>query len=317
MYVRREAVLSSQIEGTQSSINDVLEVEAQVLDPDRPKDVSEVLNYVRAMNFGLDRLKELPLSVRLIREIHERLLSGVRGRNKQPGQIRTIQNWIGSDDTTIGEANYVPPPPLLVPDALSDFEKFLHKETRDIPVLIKVGLAHAQFETIHPFLDGNGRVGRLLITFLLCEGEILTRPVLYISYYLKKHRQRYYDLLQGTRENGEWEEWLKFFLDGVATVSNEATETARKIVELREQHRNLIVEEFGRAAGNGLKVLEKLFARPIVQVNDVKELLGITWAGANSLVQRFVKIGLLAEITGQARNRRYSYSAYIRLFSGN
>lgn len=317
MYVRKEAVLSSQIEGTQSSINDVLEVEAKILDPDRPRDVAEVLNYVSAMNYGLDRLKTLPLSVRLAREIHERLMAGVRGRNRQPGEIRTTQNWIGPQGCTLNNATYVPPPPNEVLPALGQFENFLHDESKDLPILLKVGLAHSQFETIHPFLDGNGRIGRLLITFLLCEKEVLTRPVLYISHYFKRHRQTYYDLLQGVRDSGDWEAWLKFFLRGVAEVSSEATDTARKIVNLREQHRTSIVGDFGRAAGNGLRVLEYLYEKPIVKVSDVGNLLQVTWAAANGLVDRFVRAGMLAEFTGQARNRRFRYGPYIDLFAEN
>ena len=207
MYVRKEAVLSSQIEGTQSSLNDVLEAEAAIQDATRPSDVREVLNYVDAMNHGLDRLKTLPLSVRLIREIHERLLHNVRGNQANPGEIRTSQNWIGPSGCNLHEAIFVPPPPQDVPEHLSRLEKFLHGDD-NIPPLIKIGLAHSQFETIHPFLDGNGRVGRLLITFFLCHQTILTRPVLYISYYFKRHRQKYYELLQAVRDQGAWEDLI-------------------------------------------------------------------------------------------------------------
>ena len=229
MYVRKEAVLSSQIEGTQSSLNDVLKVEASIFDPDRPNDVDEVLNYVNAMNYGLNRLTTLPLSIRLIKEIHERLLSGVRGRNLQPGELRQSQNWIGPRGCTLDEATFVPPPPSEVMNALGQLEMFMHSEDA-LPPLIKIGLIHSQFETIHPFLDGNGRVGRLLITFLLCESRILTKPVLYISYFLKTRRDDYYTLLQRVRDNGDWESWIKFFLSGISEVSLEATETARRIV---------------------------------------------------------------------------------------
>ena len=186
-----------------------------------------------------------------------------------------------------------------------------------MPALIKIGLAHAQFETIHPFLDGNGRVGRLLITFLLCQQEMLIHPVLYISHYFRNRQQDYYEFLQAVRDHGAWEPWLKFFLEGVAVVSNEATETARQIVALREEHRDLIVREFGRAVGNGLQVLEHLFQQPIVQVNDVKNLLGITYPGANNLMKRFIHAGLLTEITGHARNRRFRYGRYVDLFTSS
>lgn len=316
MYVRKEAVLSSQIEGTQSSLNDVLEAEAKIFDPGRPRDVSEVFNYIAAMHYGLERLKSLPVSMRLICEIHERLMRGVRGRNRQPGEIRRSQNWIGPGGATINDAVFIPPPPSEVMNALGDLERFLHDEATEMPALNKIGLAHAQFETIHPFLDGNGRVGRLLITFLLCEREILIRPVLYLSRYFREHQKEYYGFLQRIRDHGDWEAWLKFFLDGIATASREATETARRIVALRELHREFIVSEFGRAAGNGLKVLEFLFQQPIINVKDVRTLLNVTYAGANNLVQRLVQTGLLAELPGRTRNRRFRYSTYIDLFAG-
>ena len=227
MYVRKEAVLSSQIEGTQSSLQDVLAAEAKVLSPDRPQDVDEVVNYVRAMNLGLARLAQLPVSVRLIREIHAELLTGVRGSHLTPGDIRTSQNWIGPAGCNLNEATFVPPPPHEVAAHLSNLEQFLHADS-GLPLLVKIGLAHAQFESIHPFLDGNGRVGRLLITFLLCEQEVLEKPVLYLSYFFKRHRQEYYDRLQAVRDNGAWEEWIEFFLRGIVEVSGQATETARR-----------------------------------------------------------------------------------------
>lgn len=311
--MRKEAVLSSQIEGTQSSLNDVLEAEAEIFDSQRPRDVDEVLNYVRAMNHGLERLHTLPLSVRLIREIHGVLLSGVRGGQRQLGELRQIQNWIGTGGCTIQQATFVPPPPQIVPEALGDLERFLHEE--DLPTLIQVGLAHAQFETIHPFLDGNGRVGRLLIAFLLYQREILHTPVLYISHYFKRHRQEYYYHLQNIRDKGDWEAWLKFFLAGIGEVSQEATDTARKIVDLREAHRQLITFRFGRVAGNGLLVLERLYHKPIIRVQDIVEIPGVTFQAANQLMNKFVEHGLLTEITGQARNRQFRYGSYIDLFS--
>jgi cell filamentation protein, protein adenylyltransferase len=313
MYVRKEAVLSSQIEGTQSSLQDLLAAEARLHSPETPKDVDEVVNYVAAMNHGLARLPELPVSVRLIREIHEKLLDGVRGSRLAPGELRRTQNWIGPGGCTLNEATFVPPPPDVVPQALGDLEKFLHAQS-DLPLLIKIGLAHAQFAAIHPFLDGNGRVGRLLITFLLCEGGVLHKPVLYLSHYFKRHRQTYYELLQATRDEGAWEDWLQFFLRGVAQVSVQATETSRRILALRETHRSLIAENLGYAAGNGHRVLERLYERPIVSVNEVRELTGTTYPAANQLVERLVRIGVLTEITGQARNRRFRYDTYVRLF---
>jgi len=313
MYVRKEAVLSSQIEGTQSSLQDVLAAEAQILAPDRPQDVDEVVNYVRAMNYGLERLKSLPVSVRLIREIHAELLKGVRGQHLTPGDIRTSQNWIGPGGCSLQDATFVPPPSHEVARHLEDLEKFLHSNT-PLPMLIRIGLAHAQFETIHPFLDGNGRVGRLLIAFLLCEQKILLKPVLYLSHYFKQYRQKYYEQLQSVRDRGTWEDWLTFFLQGVIDVSKQATQTARRILMLRETHRATITDTFGRAAGNGHRVLEHLYEHPIVSVNEVQTLIGTTYAAANDLVAKFVASSILNEITGQVRNRKFMYQSYINLF---
>jgi Fic family protein len=314
MYVRKEAVLSSQIEGTQSSLADVLAAEAKVFDPAQPHDVAEVLNYVAAMNHGLARLASLPVSVRLIREIHARLLAGVRGSHLTPGELRTSQNWIGPAGCTLRNATFVPPPPGEVPEALGALEHFLHGADT-LPLLVKIGLAHAQFETIHPFLDGNGRVGRLLITFLLCEKQVLSKPVLYLSHYFMRHRQSYYEHLQAVRDAGRFEAWLEFFLTGVIDVSLQAAATARRILLLREQHRTLIAERLGRAAGNGHRTLEYLFAHPIVSVNEVRTLTGTTYQAANQLVERLADIGIVAEVTGHARNRRFRYDPYVRLFA--
>ena len=313
MYIRKEAVLSSQIEGTQSSLNDLLEVEAEIFDSERPRDVDEVLNYVQAMNYGLERLQTLPLSNRLIREIHSVLLDGVRVGNAQLGEWRKIQNWIGPQGCTVKEASFVPPPPQQLEDILAQFEQFLHEES--LPALLQIGMAHAQFETIHPFLDGNGRVGRLLIAFMLYQKGILEIPVLYISHYFKKQRQDYYELLQSVREQGSWEAWLKFFLQGIYEVSQEATVTARNIVDLREAHRQLIAEHFGRVAGNAMQVLETLYQKPIIKVKDIQQLIEVTYPAANQLMNKFVDHGLLEEVTGQSRNRQFRYSPYIDLFS--
>jgi len=314
MYVRKEAVLSSQIEGTQSSLQDLLAAEANLFGNQAPpQDVDEVVNYVHAMNYGMKRLDELPVSVRLIREIHERLLRGVRGGKLTPGELRRSQNWIGPGNSTLANARFVPPPAELVPIALGDLERFLHGQD-EMPLLIKIGLAHAQFETIHPFLDGNGRVGRLLITFLLCERKVLPKPVLYLSHFFKGNRQEYYERLQAIRDRGDWEGWLTFFLRGVTEVSIEAAETARRILALREQHRAAVTANLGRAAGNGHKVLESLFDKPIVAVSDVQKTMDSTFPAANKLVARLVKIGILREVTGYARNRRFRYEPYVQLF---
>ncbi len=314
MYVRKEAVLSSQIEGTQSSLLDLLAAEADLIgDTTRPNDVDEVVNYVRAMKHGLSRLAELPVSIRLIREIHERLLAGVRGSQLTPGEPRRSQNWIGPGGCGLADASFVPPRPDDVPEALGQLEKFLHARD-ELPAVIKIGLAHAQFETIHPFLDGNGRVGRLLITLLLTERGLLGKPVLYLSRYFKRHRAEYYDRLQAIRDRGDWEGWLEFFLRGVTEVSTEATETARRTLALRELHRSQITDRLGRAAGNGHKVLESLFERPIVSIADVQRVTGTTYAAANNMTARITALGILVEITGYSRNRRFRYEPYVRLF---
>ncbi|MFV0280523.1 MAG: Fic family protein [Rhodoblastus sp.] len=314
MYVRKEAVLSSEIEGTQASISDLLKAEADVFDAHAPRDVDEVLNYVKAMNHGLDRLVDLPLSVRLIREIHERLLKDVRGHRHQPGELRQSQNWIGPQGSTLMTATFIPPPHHEIDQALSNWERFLHAEDH-IPDLIKIGLAHAQFETVHPFLDGNGRVGRLLITFFLCQKGLLQKPVLYLSHWFKQHRAEYYDRLQQVRDTGDWEGWLKFFLSGVGKVAEQATETARQIVSLREAHRSLITDNFGSGAGRATKLLESLYRRPSINVNDARDLLGVSYANANNMIEKFCEHEILFEVTGQARNRMFFYTPYIDLFS--
>jgi Fic family protein len=312
MYVRHEAVLSSQIEGTQSTLEDVLEFEADAPGGERPKDVEEVVNYVRAMNHGLRRLDELPVCLRLIREIHAELLSGVRGSERTPGEFRRSQNWIGPAGCTLQTAAFVPPPVHEMHTALDNLEKFLHGD-QSLPRLIHCGLIHAQFETIHPFLDGNGRVGRLLITFLLCQQGILAQPLLYLSYYLKTHRAEYYDRLNAVRHDGAWEGWLKFFLRGVYEVSQLATRTARSILQLREQHRQTIAELAG-SGGTTTRLLDYLFEQPIVSVRMVERKLDCAYVTASRLVDQFASLGLLKEITGQQRNRRYRYEPYLALF---
>jgi Fic family protein len=313
MYARKEAVLSSQIEGTQASINDLLKAEAEVLDPAAPRDVDEVFNYLRAMNEGLARLKELPLSVRLMTEMHANLLSDVRGQHQQPGEIRRSQNWIGPQGCTLTDATYVPPPHHEAETALSELERFIHAEDH-LPPLIRIGLIHSQFETIHPFLDGNGRIGRLLITFFLCEKGFLQKPVLYLSHYFKANRDDYYQHLQRVRDRGDWEAWIKFFLRGVATVARQATDTARKIVDLRETHRALIIEKFGSSGANAIRLLEQLYKSPSITVNRAREFLDVSYPNANNLITRLCEQEIMFEITGQARNRVFFYSPYINLF---
>ena len=316
MYIRKEAVLSSQIEGTQSSLQDLLAEEARIHDPERPRDVKEVINYVQAMNYGLQRLDEFPVSVKLLCEIHAELFKGVRGLKLTPGQVRENQNWIGQPGSSPHDATFVPPPPHEVVRHLEELEAFLRSGPQ-LPLLIRVGLAHAQFETIHPFPDGNGRIGRLLIIFILCGLGILYRPVLYLSHYFRKYQQTYYEQLQSVRDQGTWEDWLMFFLRGVAEVSEQATETARRIMELREQHWTIITERFGRTAGNGHRVLEHLYRHPFISVNQVKELIDTKHPTANRLVSRLVDNQILEEVTGQARNRLFGYRSYIKLFYYN
>ena len=311
MYIRQEAVYSSQIEGTQSTLDDVLEFELDAAGREIPRDVEEVVNYVRALNYGLQRLTTLPLSLRLIREIHAELMHGVRGGERSPGEFRTSQNWIGAANASLAQATFVPPPPAELMACLDAFEKFLHADDGS-PVLITAGLAHAQFETIHPFLDGNGRVGRLLITLILCYHAVLHQPLLYLSLFLRRHRAEYYDRLTAIRTDGDWEGWLRFFLRGVGETAEEATATARAILTLREQHRALIRQH--QPSLYSEQLLDLLFERPLININLVRDELGVVYKTAGKLVDRFVELGLLEEITGQQRNRRYRYAPYLALF---
>ncbi len=311
MYVKHEAVLSSEIEGTQATLEDVLEYEADGRRTDQPLDVEEVINYVRAMNFGLKRLTDLPLSLRLIREIHGELLQGVRGQERSPGEFRTSQNWIGPGGCNLNNAEFVPPPPGDLGQILDDFQKFLHQRD-ELPKLIHCGLAHAQFETIHPFLDGNGRVGRLLITLLLVERGVLQRPLLYLSYYLKAHRSQYYDRLTAIRTEGDWENWLKFFLRGILEVSNAAAQTAREIVVLRDTLQQAIRESTN--AGYGFSLLDHFFELPVLSIKQAEQHLGCTYRTAARLVEEFEALGIVREITGQKRHRRYRFERYIAIF---
>ena len=311
MYVRREAVLSSQIEGTQSTLDDILQFELDDTGSELPPDVAEVVNYVQAMNHGLERLASLPLSLRLIREIHGDLMFNVRGGEKSPGEFRTSQNWIGQQHAPLTAATYVPPPVHEMAAALDNLEKFLHADD-GMPVLIHCALAHAQFETIHPFLDGNGRVGRLLITFLLCHRAVLHRPLLYLSLYLKQHRAEYYDRLMAVRNDDDWEGWVRFFLKGVAETASEATQKAKGIIELRDRHAAQVTER--KLGVNGLRLLTLLYESPILNVNFAKDHLGIAYGTANKLIEEFAAIGLIDEITGAQRYRRFRYAAYLKLF---
>lgn len=309
MYVQKEAVLSSQIEGTQASLTDILDTEAK---SETDMDIRDVVNYVNAMQYGLQRLKEFPLCLRLIREIHVKLLEKGRGSSRNPGEFRTTQNWIGPAGCTLANATFIPP---AVPDmlqALAELETFFNEED-DIPSLIKIALIHAQFETIHPFLDGNGRVGRLLITFWLCSENILSQPLLYLSFYFKANRIEYYDRLMAVRKKGDWEGWIKFFLKGVASVSDEATNSAKEIIALKE-HYTTILGQYNNS--NYSKLLNELFRTSFVSKNKVAELLGVSYPTAGSIVDEFVDIGILRDITpGQQRSKRYSFGAYVDILN--
>ncbi len=312
MYVRNEAVLSSQIEGTIASLTDILEYEANVSHRQFPGDVLETHNYVKAMNAGLERLGELPLCNRLLREIHGILMEGVRGQEKTPGEFRTSQNWIGAPGSPLNAASYVPPPPHEMRQAMADLEIYLN-DGAPVPALIKAGLAHGQFEMIHPFLDGNGRLGRLLITFLLCHERALSRPLLYLSAYFKRHQDEYYERLYGISNSGDWEGWLKYFLRGVGAVSQEAVETARRIIALREEHREVVIQQV--SGRRGLELLDMLYQAPVITVSQMQGALGVSYVTANNLAHSFENVGILEEISGQPRNRIYIYSPYLALLN--
>jgi len=310
MYVRQEAVLSSQIEGTQSSLADVLAFEAGQLGT-KVDDTREVLNYVRAMNTGIDELQRLPLSLRLIKLIHAELMHDVRGGHATPGEFRRSQNWIGPQGSTLNSATFVPPPVPEMTEALGRLESFLH-ERDGLPALVHCAVTHAQFETIHPFLDGNGRVGRLLITFQLVERGTLHKPLLYLSHFFKRNRAEYYDRLTAVRNDGNWEAWVEFFLRGVVEVSREATTLARDILSLREDHLRAVGTERSPFA---IPLLELLYQRPVLRVRDAEHILKCTYGQANILFTRFERLGILQETTGQKRHRVHQYSPYLRLFA--
>ena len=314
MYVRKEAVLSSQIEGTQSSLSDLLRHEIEGV-PGLPfDDVNEVSNYVSAMTHGLQRLKGgFPLSLRLLKEIHAVLLAHGRGSEKTPGEVRRTQNWIGG--TRPSDALFVPPPVDQLMACLGPFEKFLHDDPERTPLLLKAALAHAQFETIHPFLDGNGRLGRLLITFLLCAEGALSEPILYLSLYFKRHRETYYERLQRVRTHGEWEEWLRFFLDGVLTTSKEAVTTAKTLLSLFEEDRRRLQNETGRRAGSALQVHDVLQKHPILSIAKAAELSHLTEPTVSAVFSAMDQMGMIRELTGRQRGRLFSYGPYLDILA--
>ena len=313
-YIRKEAVLSSQIEGTQSSLSDLLLFENDAVPAVPSGDAYETLNYIEAMNHGLRRIEsgEMPLSLRLLREVHERLLRGTRGADKAPGSFRTTQNWIGG--TRPSNARYVPPAPHEVQGAMSDLERFLHADPTETPILIKAAVAHAQFETIHPFLDGNGRVGRLLITLLLCTQGVLSRPLLYLSLYLKRNRDVYYERLQRVRTDGAWEDWLEFFLEGVIDVAASATTTTTSIVQMVERDRQKL-HELGRGSSTALRIHDHVARYVAMSVPRTSKVLGLSEPTIANGVRRLQAVGVLREVTGRERNRLYVYDEYLKLLN--
>lgn len=311
MYVRKEALLSSQIEGTQSSLSDLLLFESDEAPTVELDDVTEVSNYVAAIEHGVKRIRGgFPLSLRLIREMHAIILKSGRGATKQPGEFRRSQNWIGG--TRPGNALFVPPPPHLLNDCLDAFERFLHEDDRGLPPLIRAGLAHVQFETIHPFLDGNGRLGRLLITLILVDAGILREPILYLSLFLKSRRDDYYRLLQEVRQVGAWEAWMEFYLTGVAEAAEQASETARALIAMFDKHRREI-GALGRSAPSVLRVHELLQARPVVTIQTVVETLQVSFPTARGALERLVELQIVRETTGKQRDRIYAYTDYLDL----
>ena len=310
MYIRKEAASSSQIEGTVATLSDFFKAESEIDDPARPADVQEIINYVSAMNYGIERLKELPLSLRLIKEIHFELMKDVRGQNKLPGEFRRSQNWIGA--AQIENAVYIPPPPERLMTLLDDFEKFLHNDV-PIPALIKIALIHSQFELIHPFLDGNGRVGRLLTTFYLCEKGILRKPFLYLSEYFKKNRSLYYERLEAISKRSDLLGWIVFFLEAIKEVSEEAVELSRKIIYLRERDRAKIAA-LGRSAKNAGLILERLYRYPFINSEIVRKTTNLSLPNALQLIHRLEVLGILKKDSQKVRNMSFCYKDYIDLF---
>lgn len=310
MHVLKEATESSRIEGTKTELDEALMSEGDI-EPERRDDWREVFNYTKAMEYSLRKLEELPLSVRLLKETHRILLDGTRGELKQPGEIRTSQNWIGGSN--LSDAFFIPPHKDEVNDLLSDLEMFWHNETIKVPELIKAAISHYQFETIHPFLDGNGRIGRLLITLYLIEKEVLSHPTLYLSDFFSKYKGSYYDSLTMVRQTGNLKQWIVFFLNGVIQTSEKSLSTFQRIIEFREKA-NRQVLAFGQRVKKAQKVLEYMYGKPILDINQIAEIIGASHQTANSLVKKFEDLGLLHEFTGHKRNRIYVLQEYLQIF---
>ena len=311
LHVTKEAVVSSRIEGTQTKIDEALLPESEIR-PARRHDWQEVKNYTRALNTAIEEMESLPLSSRLLRNTHRILLEGVRGENKLPGQFRNSQNWIGGN--SLADATFIPPAHHYLPELMSDLEMFLHNQDAKVPALVKIGIAHYQFETIHPFLDGNGRIGRLLVPLYLIHERILTKPLLYLSSYFEKDRGLYYDNLMYVRTGNRMLQWLKYFLVGIAQSSAEGTHTLSRIVGMKAQIENQIRSHWGRRIDSALNLIEYLFEQPVVRIRDVANTCNLSFKAANHLVESFEKAQILKETTGQGRNRIFKFESYLNLF---
>ncbi len=311
LHTTKEAVKSSKIEGTQTHMSEALMSEEDI-SPKRKDDWKEVSNYKHSLYFAIENLKNLPISSRMLKETHKKLLDSVRGKDKLPGEFRTSQNWIGG--TSLRDAIFIPPHQNYIGELMSDLEKFIHNEEVGVPDLIKVAIAHYQFETIHPFLDGNGRIGRLLIPLFLIEKEMLTKPLLYLSNFFEKNRELYYQNLTLVRDEHDMKKWLKYFLTGITEAAEDSSKTLKAVLELQKKTEEKITKEFGKKSVNALSLLKHLLKSPIVKVNEVQEITKLTYNSSNKLVSDFIKAGILREITGQKRHRTFAFYEYLALF---
>jgi Fic family protein len=312
MYVKKEALLSSQIEGTQVSLENIFEYESGVA-IEHMSDMKEVVNYIKALNYGLKRLEKIPMSLRLIKELHEIILSHTRGKQKTPGEFKRSQNWIGGEFSSLKNALFIPPPPAQAMSAMADLENYLHLQS-PYPEIINCALIHYQFETIHPFLDGNGRIGRLLITFYLVWKGIIEKPILYSSYYFKKNRQEYYDRLMMVRNTGDYEQWVNFFLNGILEASDSAIEETKKILQLQSTDQQKLADK-KIASPLAIPLLNQLMRTPVVSISDIQQQLSISYPTAAQLVKKFVKLEILKETTGKKRSQRFAYHHYLKILA--